>query len=90
MVDVDAVKKNNFISHRLASLYPMCMPQSNMTVYLSSSVTSTHERPTSCPAPRGRMRMREFIAIFFFEIEKLVSTTTTTTTTANEKRKENA
>ena len=35
----------------------MCMPQSNMTVNSSSSVTSTQERPTSCPAPRQRTRM---------------------------------
>lgn len=42
------------LSHRRESLKPMCIPQSNMTQNESSSVTSTQERPTSCPAPRQR------------------------------------
>jgi len=48
----------------------MCIPQSNITQKRSSSVTSTHERPTSCPAPRQRTRIggedEEVIFFFFF------------------------
>ncbi len=50
-------EKNSVFTHRLESLKPMCIPQSNMTQKASSSVTSTQERPTSCPAPRQRTLM---------------------------------
>ena len=59
-------KKNVFIlPHRLESLKPMCIPQSNMTQKASSSVTSTQERPTSCPAPRQRTLIPGEEVIFF-------------------------
>ena len=54
----------------------MCIPQSNMTQKASSRVTSTQERPTSCPAPRQRTLMagedeeeEKVILFFLLEVE---------------------
>ena len=66
----DKNKKRSPVPHRLESLNPMCIPQSNMTQNSSSSVTSTQERPTSCPAPRQRTLMagEEEEAVIFLSV----------------------